>query len=221
MGKSIFLILSTLLVGCATTPRYVVLNKQQSMFCNSEEIKELNYLACLAIGRGTERKELDSIYIYHVRICTTPLSWADDSIISHYKFVDEDFDKAIFFKYLSPSSWVYNGFWGLGKEKRYPYTHTFVFDKNKRYAGFVSAQWFKGRSWAKQIVPPAALIKELENDSLTGLFALGIYGISNGNRNTIFATTRNGDIKVFSYNDSITLEKLTLKEFGEKYIMKK
>ena len=50
---------------------------------------------------------------------------------------------------------------------------------------------------------------------------LGIYGISNGNRNTIFATTRNGDIKVFSYNDSITLEKLTLKEFGEKYIMKK
>jgi len=218
MSKSIFLILSALLVGCATTPRYVVLNKQQSMFYSPEQVNELNNLTRYLIKRSREGKFLDSIYVYHVRAFNIPFK-VDiiDPDVRISPFVDEDFCGPGFLNKVCAEP-IYSLALG-SRKKKYPHTDSFVFSKDKTYGGWAWMGWFTGRySGVKVTFPPAELINEFENDSLTGFFSLFNMEYHRDIGKVIFATTRDGGVKVFSYNDSTILRRWTLKEFGEKYL---
>ena len=216
MSKTIFLILSTLLVGCATTPRYVVLNKQQSIFYTPEQINELNDLTCYLIGHCQEKREFDSIYVYHVRQCFLPFVYDYSSRQLLHPFAKEDLVDSVFLKKLMTGHFPYRRALGHGK-KEFPYTFSLVFRKDKTYGGFAWMSWFTERRFAMKVrIPPADFINELENDSVFGILSLCNMEEWEGEQNILFAITRDKRIKVFSYNDSTTLKRWTLKEFGEK-----
>jgi hypothetical protein len=191
-----------LLIGCASLPKYTILNRQHSIYYTREQTSELNKRVCTLIRKSKERRDFDSIYVYHIAICqlTSQLGGTAKSLS---EFIKEDFTDSVF---LSMSR--------LGRMK------VKALDQGK-IGGVCWIQFFSASSsGVKTFLPEdlSALVAILEDDDFIGFFQ--VINLDNKMGNVLFAVTRQRNVVVFTYGSgsSTTITKWKLKDFGDKYL---
>lgn len=206
-----------LLIGCASLPKYTILNKQHSIYYTREQTSELNKRVCTLIRKSKERRDFDSIYVYHIAICQLT-SQLGGTAKSPSEFIKEDFTDSVF---LSMSRLGRMKVKALDQGKTFLSTESIVLKKDKSLGGVGWIQFFSASSsGVKTFLPEdlSALVAILEDDDFIGFFQ--VINLDNKVGNALFAVTRQRNVVVFTYGagSSTTITKWKLKDFGDKYL---
>ena len=187
-----------LLIGCASLPKYTILNRQHSIYYTREQISELNKRVCTFIRKSKERRYFDSIYVYHIAICQLTSQFGGTAK-SPSEFIKEDFTDSVF---LSMSRLGRMKVKALDQGKTFLSTESIVLKKDKSLGGVCWIQFFSASSSG---------VKTFLPEDLSALVAMG---------NVLFAVTRQRNVVVFTYGagSSTTITKWKLKDFGDKYL---
>ena len=206
-----------LLLGCASLPKYTILNRQHSIYYTREQTSELNKRVCTLIRKSKERRDFDSIYVYHIAICQLT-SQLGGTAKSPSEFIKEDFTDSVF---LSISRLGRMKVKALDQGKTFLSTESIVLKKDKSLGGVGWIQFFSAASsGVKTFLPEdlSALVAILEDDDFIGFFQ--VINLDNKVGNALFAVTRQRNVVVFTYGagSSTTITKWKLKDFGDKYL---
>ena len=207
-----------LLIGCASLPKYTILNnRQHSIYYTREQTSELNKRVCTLIRKSKERRDFDSIYVYHIAICQLT-SQLGGTAKSPSDFIKEDFTDSVF---LSISRLGRMKVKALGQGKTFLSTESIVLKKDKSLGGVGWIQFFSAASsGVKTFLPEdiSELVDILDDDDFIGFFQ--VINLDNKVGNALFAVTRQRNVVVFTYGagSSTTITKWKLKDFGDKYL---
>ena len=207
-----------LLIGCASLPKYTILNnRQHSIYYTREQTSELNKRVCTLIRKSKERRDFDSIYVYHIAICQLT-SQLGGTAKSPSEFIKEDFTDSVF---LSISRLGRMKVKALGQGKTFLSTESIVLKKDKSLGGVGWIQFFSAASsGVKTFLPEdiSELVDILDDDDFIGFFQ--VINLDNKVGNALFAVTRQRNVVVFTYGagSSTTITKWKLKDFGDKYL---
>ena len=206
-----------LLIGCASLPKYTILNKQHSIYYTREQTSELNKRVCTLIRKSKERRDFDSIYVYHIAICQLT-SQLGGTAKSPSEFRKEDFTDSVF---LSISRLGRMKVKALDQGKTFLSTESIVLKKDKSLGGVGWIQFFTAASsGVKTFLPEdiSELVDVLEDDDFIGFFQ--VINLDKKMGNALFAVTRQRNVVVFTYETEspTALTKWDLKDFGDKYL---
>ena len=168
--KAILLSIAVIpLIGCASLPKYTILNRQHSIYYTREQTSELNKRVCTLIRKSKERRYFDSIYVYHIAICQLT-SQLGGTAKSPSEFRKEDFTDSVF---LSISRLGRMKVKALDQGKTFLSTESIVLKKDKSLGGVGWIQFFSAASsGVKTFLPEdlSALVAILEDDDFIGFF---------------------------------------------------
>lgn len=206
-----------LLIGCASLPKYTILNRQHSIYYTREQTSELNKRICTLIRKSKERRDFDSIHVYHIAICQLT-SQLGGTAKSPSDFIKEDFTDSVF---LSISRLGRMKVKALGQGKTFLSTESIVLKKDKSLGGVGWIQFFTAASsGVKTFLPEdiSELVDILDDDDFIGFFQ--VINLDNKVGNALFAVTRQRNVVVFTYETEspTALTKWDLKDFGDKYL---
>ena len=206
-----------LLIGCASLPKYTILNRQHSIYYTQEQTSELNKRVCTLIRKSKERRDFDSIYVYHIAICQLT-SQLGGTAKSPSEFMKEDFTDSVF---LSISHLGRMKVKALDQGKTFLSTESIVLKKDKSLGGVGWIQFFTAASsGVKTFLPEdvSELVDILEDDDFIGFFQ--VINLDKKVGNALFAVTRQRNVVVFTYETEspTALTKWDLKDFGDKYL---
>ena len=206
-----------LLLGCASLPKYTILNRQHSIDYTREQTNELNKRVCTLIRKSKERRDFDSIYVYHIAICQLT-SQLGGPAKSPSEFIKEDFTDSVF---LSISHLGRMKVKALEQGKTFLSTESIVLKKDRSLGGVGWIQFFTAASsGVKTFLPEdvSELVDILEDDDFIGFFQ--VINLDKKVGNALFAVTRQRNVVVFTYETEspTALTKWDLKDFGDKYL---
>lgn len=206
-----------LLIGCASLPKYTILNRQHSIYYTREQTSELNKRICTLIRKSKERRDFDSIHVYHIAICQLT-SQLGGTAKSPSEFIKEDFTDSVF---LSISHLGRMKVKVLEQGKTFLSTESIVLKKDKSLGGVGWIQFFTAASsGVKTFLPEdiSELVDILDDDDFIGFFQ--VINLDNKVGNALFAVTRQRNVVVFTYETEspTALTKWDLKDFGDKYL---
>ena len=206
-----------LLIGCASLPKYTILNRQHSIYYTREQTSELNKRICTLIRKSKERRDFDSIHVYHIAICQLT-SQLGGTAKSPSEFIKEDFTDSVF---LSISHLGRMKVKVLEQGKTFLSTESIVLKKDKSLGGVGWIQFFTAASsGVKTFLPEdiSELVDILDDDDFIGFFQ--VINLDNKVGNALFAVTRQRNVVVFTYETEspTALTKWDLKDCGDKYL---
>ena len=206
-----------LLIGCASLPKYTILNRQHSIYYTREQTSELNKRICTLIRKSKERRDFDSIHVYHIAICQLTSQFGGTAK-SPSEFIKEDFTDSVF---LSISHLGRMKVKVLEQGKTFLSTESIVLKKDKSLGGVGWIQFFTAASsGVKTFLPEdiSELVDILDDDDFIGFFQ--VINLDNKVGNALFAVTRQRNVVVFTYETEspTALTKWDLKDFGDKYL---
>lgn len=206
-----------LLIGCASLPKYTILSRQHSIYYTREQTSELNKRICTLIRKSKERRDFDSIHVYHIAICQLT-SQLGGTAKSPSEFIKEDFTDSVF---LSISHLGRMKVKVLEQGKTFLSTESIVLKKDKSLGGVGWIQFFTAASsGVKTFLPEdiSELVDILDDDDFIGFFQ--VINLDNKVGNALFAVTRQRNVVVFTYETEspTALTKWDLKDFGDKYL---
>ena len=206
-----------LLLGCASLPKYTILNRQHSIYYTREQTNELNKRVCTLIRKSKERRDFDNIYVYHIAICQLT-SQLGGTAKSPSEFIKEDFTDSVF---LSISHLGRMKVKALEQGKTFLSTESIVLKKDRSLGGVGWIQFFTAASsGVKTFLPEdiSELVDILEDDDFIGFFQ--VINLDKKVGNALFTVTRQRNVVVFTYETEspTALTKWDLKDFGDKYL---
>lgn len=206
-----------LLIGCASLPKYTILNRQHSIYYTQEQTNELNKRVCTLIRKSKERRDFDSIYVYHIAICQLT-SQLGGTAKSPSEFIKEDFTDSVFLSIFHLGRMKVKA---LDQGKTFLSTESIVLKKDKSLGGVGWIQFFTAASsGVKTFLPEdiSELVDILDDDDFIGFFQ--VINLDKKVGNALFAVTRQRNVVVFTYEaeSPTVLTKWDLKDFGDKYL---
>lgn len=206
-----------LLIGCASLPKYTILNRQHSIYYTQEQTNELNKRVCTLIRKSKERRDFDSIYVYHIAICQLT-SQLGGTAKSPSEFIKEDFTDSVFLSIFHLGRMKVKA---LDQGKTFLSTESIVLKKDKSLGGVGWIQFFTAASsGVKTFLPEdiSELVDILEDEDFIGFFQ--VINLDKKVGNALFAVTRQRNVVVFTYEaeSPTALTKWDLKDFGDKYL---